>query len=214
MRTKLVCMLGIAAVAGFCAFAPAARAQAVDNSNDTVHCDTVTKGVIKLAPPLKNGGTLGAVIKIGGTLGGCVSPSNPSLVFPEGKSKFKGVLNSATNDCAGLAGPSTTSGTLTFTWGVASPGVTQKVSTVTIPSGGSVGSFTAIGSGAYGVFGLGAPQGGAALSVTGGFTGGDGGAGSSGYVITTQSVASILSYCASLTGLKAINIGVSQIDLN
>ena len=214
MTTKLAGFFGIAAVTGLCAFAPTAHAQAIDNSNDTVHCETVTKGAIKFAPALSNTGAVATVIKISGTLGGCSSASNPTLVFPEGKSKFKGLLNAATNNCAALAGPSTTNGTLTFSWGVAAPGVTQKVSTVTIPSGGSVGSFAAIGGGSYGVFGLGAPQGGAALSVTGGFTGGNGGATSGGYVVTQQSVASILSYCGSLTGLKAINIGVSQIDLN
>jgi hypothetical protein len=92
--------------------------------------------------------------------------------------------------------------------------VTQKVSTVTLPAGGSVGGFGAIGGGLYGTFGLGTPNGGAALSVTGGFTGGSGGVNSGGYVVTQQSVPSILTYCGSLTGLKAINIGVGQIDLN
>jgi hypothetical protein len=161
-------------VAGLCAFAPSARAQAVDNSNDTVHCETVTKGAIKFAPALSATGASPTTIKISGTLGGCTSPSNPTLVFPEGKSKFKGVLSAPTNNCAALAGPSGTNGTLTFTWGVAAPGVTQKVSTVTLPAGGSVGGFGAIGGGLYGTFGLGTPNGGAALSVTGGFTGGSG----------------------------------------
>ena len=210
MKGKVIGMFGVAAAVGLFGVVPSSVAQ-IDNSNATVHCSTVTKGVIKFSPGLVAGGALPAAIKISGTLGGCTS-SDPGIAFPEGKSKFKGILNAPTNDCASLAGASPTTGTLTFTWKTV-PAVTQKISTVTIPPGGSVGGIVAIGPDLYGRFGLGAPEGAAALSVTGGFTGGDGGAGSSGLVVTQQSIVSVTTYCAPPLALKAINIGVSGLTL-
>src|SRR5690349_18045467 len=87
-----------------------------DNTNDTVHCGTILKGVIKPKPVLNNLGSGPSTFAIGGTLGGCSSPSNSNLVFPEGKSKFKGTINAPTSNCAGLAGVSTSTGTITITW--------------------------------------------------------------------------------------------------
>src|SRR5262249_49567159 len=101
---------------------------------------------------------------------------------------------------------------LTFTWGVAAPGVQFKTSTVTIPPNGSVGGIGLVGSGAYGQFTLGAPSA-AALTVDGGFTGGDMGAKSSAPVLTTPSVRSLGNIRPSLTGIKGVNIGIAQINL-
>ena len=215
MKNKLFSVLGVGAVVGLCAFVPSARAQAVDNSNDTVHCETITKGSLKFKPALNNTDQGASQIKVQGTLGGCSSPSNPALVFPEGKSKFKGLLNSPTSGCLGLLGPSGASGDIVFTWGVASPGVLFKTSTVHLTAGDSVGGFTGIGGGQYGQFGLGTPNGGGALAVDGGFTGGSGGVNSGGLIFTQQSVATLGTLCSQAVplGIKAINIAVGQIDL-
>jgi hypothetical protein len=95
--------------------------------------------------------------------------------------------------------------------------VTLPESVVTIPIGGSIGSFGVFADDLHGTFGLGAPEGAAALSVTGGFTGGDGGASSGGSTITQENVNTILAGCGagcgSATGLKQINIGVAGITL-
>ena len=218
MNRKFVGMLAITAAFGLCAFVPSARAQ-YDNTNDDVHCQTVTKGVLKFKPPLNLADQGPGTIQVGGTLGGCSSTTHPALVFPEGKSKFKGILNSPTTGCLGLLGASGATGDLTFTFsatdGVGGPGLKLKTSVVHVPAGGSVGGLLGIGGGSYGQFGLGTPNGGAALSVTGGFTGGNAGATSGGLVVTQQSSATLATFCG-LTpplGVKQINIGVAQIDL-
>ena len=221
MKTKIAVVFGIGAVIGLCTAVPSAWAQ-YDNSLDTVHCETITKGSLKFKPPLNavdNGPSVDG-IKVGGTLGGCSSPSNPLLVFPDGKSKFKGVLSSPTSLCTGLLGPSNANGTLTFTWKVVPPlpdtAVLFKTSTVTISAGDTIGAFTAVGGGTYGQFLLGTPNGAGALAVTGAFTGpGGAGANSGGIVYSQQAVATLAGQCAlpQPLGIKAINIGLGQIDL-
>lgn len=218
MKNKIVGVLAMTAAVGLCGFVPAAYAQ-YDNSNDTVHCETITKGSLKFKPALNNTDQGAALIKVSGTLGACKSASHPALVFPEGKSKFKGVLNSPTSGCLGLLGPSGASGDIFFTFsatdGVGGPGLLFKTSTVTLTSGDAVGGLATIGGGAYGQFGLGTPNGGGALAVSGGFTGGDGGATSGALIFTQQAGDTLATFCA-LTpplGIKAINIGVGQIDL-
>jgi hypothetical protein len=206
--------MAISAAFGLCVLGTA-QAQPVPNGNSTVHCDTMTKGVLKFVPALTTAGSGPVTIKVGGTLGGCSSASDPSLVFPEGKSKFKGVLNAPTSACAALAGVSATAGTLTFTWGVAAPGVTLKTSTVTVT--GANGVSPIINGAIYGEFDLGASHGAPALAVSGAFTGGDGGATSGAQVVTQQSAMAILNFCsgppAAPLGVKAINVGLSNIVL-
>ncbi len=193
-----------------------------DNSNDTVTCGTILKGAIKPKPVLTLTGAVPSVFAISGTLSGCSSPSNPNLVFPEGKSKFKGTINAPNNNCLSLAGSSTATGTLTITWGatdsVSGAGMLNKSSVVTIPSMGSTGNFVVVAGDQHGSFDLGTPV---ALSVTGGFTGGNGGATSTASVITTESVVSILRACDTTAappaipgkGVKQITIGVGGLTL-
>jgi hypothetical protein len=195
-----------------------------DNSNDTVTCGTILKGVIKPKPVLTLTGATPAVLAISGTLSGCTSPSNPNLVFPEGKSKFKGTINAPTNNCTALAGVTTSTGTITITWGatdsVSGAGLLNKTSTVTLPSMSSSGAFSVIAGDQHGDFTLGPPN--VALSVAGGFRGpGGSGAASSAEVITTESVTTILRACDTAAappaipgkGLKQIGIGVGRVTL-
>jgi len=228
-RQKIVMSAIAAAVplAGWFAFVPAATAGVapVDNSQDTVICTTVTKGIIKVTPPLLIPGSPStpATISISGTLGGCSSPSRPSLVFPEGKSKFKGTLNSTTTSCTALAGPTTGTGTITFSWGATDTGtggtgggLAQKTSTLTLPTGAAVGGmFTSPTQPAaqYGQFVVGtANLVGVAPSVAGGFQGGNGGATSVATIVTTQSVGTAAGFCVG-KGLKQLNIGTGAIEL-
>jgi hypothetical protein len=190
-----------------------------DNSNDTVTCGTILKGVIKPKPVLNFAGAGASIFAIGGTLGGCSSPSNPDLVFPDGKSKFKGTINAPTSNCGGLLGPSAATGTITITWGATNSltgaGLLNKTSTVNIPANGSAGNFAPFAGDNHGTFELGQPGAPAALTVTGGFTGGNGGATSHATVITTESVPYLNNACSQPLpkGLKQISIGVGGLTL-
>lgn len=222
MKNRITGVLAITAAFGLFAFVSTASAQ-YDNTNDDVECQTITKGVLKFKPALNNSpSTVPQVIQVGGTLGACVSTTHPALVFPEGKSKFKGTLTISPTGpgCLGLLGPSAASGDLFFTFsatdGPGGPGLKFKSTTLHIPANGTVGGLATIGNGAYGQFGLGTANGGAALSVTaGGFTGGDAGATSEGLVFTQQAGGTLTTLCG-LTpplGVKAINIGVGEIHI-
>jgi hypothetical protein len=112
--------------------------------------------VLKFKPALNNNpSTVPQVIQVGGTLGACVSTTHAALVFPEGKSKFKGVLTISPTGpgCLGLLGASSASGDLTFTFnatdGVGGPGLLHKTTILHIPSGGT-GGLATVGNGAYG----------------------------------------------------------------
>jgi hypothetical protein len=224
-RQKIVMSAIAAAVplAGWLAFVPTATAGVppYDNSQDTVVCTTVTKGIIKVVPPLAIPGspTTPATISISGTLGGCSSPSHPTLVFPEGKSKFKGTLNSTTTSCTALAGPTTGTGTITFSWGATDSngaGLAQKTSTLSLPTGGAVGgtfNSPTLPAAGYGQFVVGTANGVAmAPAVSGGFQGGNGGATSVATIVTTQSVVTAAGFCVG-KGLKQLNIGTGAIEL-
>ena len=235
MKSRIVGVLAITAALGLCSVPAWAQ---YDNSNDDVVCQTITKGVLKFKPALNNvGSATPQTIQVGGTLGACKSNTNANLVFPEGKSKFKGVLTIPTSPgCLGLLGPSGAAGSITFSWNATEnsvPATPQKIlyktSIVNVSSGGSIGGlFSAGGSspqlpgGAYGSFALGSPNGATALSVTppigatnAAFTGGDGGAMSAGFIVTQQAGDTLAAFCG-LTpplGVKSINIGVGSIQL-
>jgi len=230
-RHKIVmsALAAVAPLAGWLAFVPAATAgpPPVDVSQDTVHCTTVSKGIIKAAPPLILGGVTPAVISISGTLSGCSSASRTSLVFPEGKSKFKGTLNAANNDCLGLNGPTTGTGTITFTWsatdtgaGGTGGGLASKTSTLSLPTGGAVGGMfnsSTLPAASYGQFLVGTANGVAQPpAVSGDFQGGNGGATSVATLVTTQSTVTAGLLCLPPPlgkGLKQLNIGLGAVEL-
>ena len=196
----------LAAVVGGAVVAHAAGT--VDASNSTITCNTLTKAVIQPKPTLVTGGALPATVKIKGALSGCTTNA-PGVTSITGT--FSGTLTGGVNDCASLVGPTTNTGTITIKW-KASPALITPVSTVTINSGSAVGGLHALGSASYGQFQLGNPPG-AALSVTGSFTGGDGGATSTATVVTTQDVGEILTLCGTPKGVKVLNIGIGTITL-
>jgi len=191
----------------------------VDNSNSTVSCDTITKAVFKPKPALTVAGGFPAVIGVSGVLSGCTTNA-PGVTIPDFKSKFKGVINSADNGCAGLAGPSASTGTITISCKTDVP-VLFKTSVITISSGGTAGGFLPAAGASRGAFDLGqGPPAGAvvpgpttALSVSGGFTGGNNGATSGATVITSESIGVILAECGGLKGVKAITLGAGALSL-
>jgi hypothetical protein len=195
-------------LAALCVAATAHAAGTVDASNSTITCNTLTKAVIQPKPALVNGGTLPATVKIKGQLSGCTTNA-PGVTSISGS--FSGLLTGGLNDCGSLIGPTANTGTITLKW-KSVPALINPVSTVTINAGSAVGGLFVLGSGTYGQFQLGNPPG-AALSVAGSFTGGDGGATSTSTVITTQDVGEIAAQCGGLKGVKTLNIGVGQIKL-
>jgi hypothetical protein len=196
-------------MAVLCLAATAHAAGTVDASNSTITCASLTKAGIKLKPALVNGGLLPTTVSIKGALSGCTTNA-PGVTSISGS--FKGTLTGGTNSCAGLLGPTTNTGTIAIKW-KATPGLIDSTSTVQINSGAAVGGlFAGLPPGAYGQFQLGSPPG-AALSVTGSFTGGDGGATSTATVITTQDAIALAGLCATTNGVKALNIGIGVLTL-
>ena len=195
-------------VAALCLAATAHAAGTVDASNSVITCNTITKALIQPKPALLATGTAPAIVKIKGTLSGCTTNA-PGVTSITGS--FKGELSGGTNNCAGLVGPTTNTGTISVKW-KATPALIDSTSTITVNSGSAVGGLFPVGAGLYGQFQLGNPPG-AALSVSGSFTGGDGGATSVATIITTQDAGAIATLCASTTGVKALNIGLGSITL-
>jgi hypothetical protein len=195
-------------VAALCLAATAHAAGTVDASNSVITCSTITKGVIQPKPALVTGGTAPGTVKIKGSLSGCTTNA-PGVTSITGS--FKGELSGGTNDCINLVGPTANTGTIEIKW-KSTPGLIISTSTVTVNSGSAVGGLFVLAPGAYGQFQLGNPPG-AALAVSGSFTGGNGGATSVANIITTQDAGAIATLCASTTGVKALNIGIGTITL-
>jgi hypothetical protein len=195
-------------IAALCFAATAQAAGTVDASNSTITCNSLIKAGIQLKPGLVNGGTLPTSVKIKGQLSGCTTNA-PGVTSISGS--FSGTLTGGTNSCVSLIGPTTNTGTITIKW-KSTPGLIDATSTVTITSGSAVGGiFTGLPPGSYGQFQLGNPPG-AALSVTGSFTGGDGGATSVATVVTTEDVGAVAAMCGG-GGVKKLSIGIGTITL-
>lgn len=214
-KSKMVAVAGVITTAVAMSMAPATAATpVVDVSNHHVVCDGVT-GSMKFSVPLTLGGTSANQISIKLVADGCSDTDDGSLVLAP--AKIAGTLNSNTSDCAGLVGLSTgTTGSVTASWKTAktSPAKitpTSSTETITQNFGGTFSNPWGVGGG-YGLFQIGTAYGTAAPSVTGAFTGGDGGASSEFAGTTGQSTSGILSQCIS-GGLKAITFGIGYTTL-
>ena len=178
----------------------------IDVSNGKIVCNTVI-GTVKIKPALEFGGTApSTTIQVGGTLDGC-TVSNTAMPVIMHASKFKGVLTSTTgNDCANLLAATSVSGTITIGWKADSTTpISLKSSTLT-PGALTGGTFApaALAPGQYGKFTIGG-----GTSVTGAFTGGDGGSTTTATIITAQDTDALNAACTvpPAKGLKALNIG-------
>jgi hypothetical protein len=182
----------------------------IDVGGDRVLCNTIIKGVAGFVPPLSATGALPGTTKVKGALGDCHDFDNPNVHFLEGKSSFSGVLTGATNNCAGLSGASAATGTITIKWKTVEK-LVNAVSVMTLPPASTFsGIFIGPWGSLYGQFDIGAPTA-LPVSVSGAFTGGDGGAQSHTTAVTTQSISSIGVMC--IKGMKALNLGVGYIEL-
>jgi hypothetical protein len=221
--------------------AHAAPVPPTNNANDTVECNDII-GKIKFAVPLVLGGTTPNQVTISIKSTDCTSTglglydigTNPGGIAIKSMSA-KGVLASANNDCLGLQGLSSgVSGDVTMKWSMKpqTPKVTNTSSTMTISEswggefndGGVTSPATASGPWAHhnawfavGGTGSGRPLGSAesltaAPAVTGGFTGGDGGATTLFMGASVESTGTLFNACLG-TGLKGMTFSVGYINL-
>jgi hypothetical protein len=211
-----VALFGITALVGgfVVGSAGVATAQTVDATHYTISCDTLNKGTIGFKPSLLiPGGTVPVEsIKLKGALAGCTATpdgSNPPITVLSGS--VSGLLSSTSNSCTSLLGPSTATGTITIKWKVASPiKLTNATTTITVASGNiSGGTLSPFGDAAtYGMFTI------SGTSQTGPFGGPSGtGASSVTKALTVQGVGALTAPCTSAIGLKAANIGPTDLNL-
>jgi hypothetical protein len=181
----------------------AVRAQKIDVANHSITCNTVI-ATVSNSPPLVIGGTATSEkMTVKGSLAGCTVTGQPAITILSGK--LRGRVASTSNECIVLAAPLT--GSITMKWKAdkATP-ILQTSSTIGITDV-TFGGFAAPWGSSYGQFSLGTS------SVTGAFTGGDGGAASSNVSLTSQDLVEIVAECASAKGLKTLNIGSGQVKL-
>jgi hypothetical protein len=211
-----VALFGITALVGgfVVGSAGVATAQTVDATHYTITCDTLSKGTIGFKPSLFLPG--GAVplesTKIKGTLSGCTATpdgANPAITVVSGS--VSGLLSGTSNACTSLLGPSTTTGTITIKWKVASPvKLVNATTTITVASGNTVGGTSAVfgDSAMYGSFTI------SGTTQTGPFGGPSGtGAASVTKALTVQGESALAAACVSTAGLKAANIGPTELNL-
>jgi len=192
-------------------------------TNDSVQCDQIS-GKITFAPPLQDGGTVAATAQVKLKVSDCTDDAVPSGVVSG--ATMIGTLALANNDCANLfSGLQSWAGSLAVNWKTAA-GVrlTTKQSSIALTqvNGAVFGSGVPTGdtttwSGEYGLVQLGtdANQGAtAAPSVTGDFTGGDGGAGSTFDLATNETNNNLQTACGSTSGLKQITAGIGSLSLD
>jgi hypothetical protein len=212
MLRKVALFGGIAALVGL-GSAGVATAQTVDATHYTIACDTINKGSIGFKPALLlPGGPATELISLKGSLAGCTATpdgTNPAITVLGGS--IKGLLTGTTNTCTSLLGPSTATGSIVIKWKVAAPiKLLNAATTITIASGNIVGGTSMPfppDTTSYGLFTL------AGASQTGAFGGPSGtGAASITKAITTQGVGALTPLCTGL-GIKAVNIGPTELNL-
>jgi hypothetical protein len=190
-----------------------AAAPPIDATNYTVSCDTITGGVVGFKPALLLGGSTPSAASIKGTLSGCsATPAGGGDPVTVVSGSVKGTLNTSTNDCLSLLGPSSATGTITITWKV---GTGQKLTnnkTVITVSNGNVSGGTSnpfSDSATYGLFNI------SGTSQTGAFGGASGtGAASFTNALTVQGVGALTPQCTSPSkGLKGITLGSGEVNL-
>lgn len=192
----------------FVARATSAAAAPVDVSNHSITCNTVT-GSARITPALNDVGLGVPVFKIKGKLGGCVDNTNPGVLIDSGS--FSGTIVGITTFCPDLIDSVPWSGTLTYRWKanrdtpIAPTTSTQQINSFTgflLSPGGSFGGAT------YITLSFGT------ASVSGAFTGGDGGSTSSNVIATSDDFYNrYASLCAGSVGVKSLTFGIGTVTL-
>jgi hypothetical protein len=166
------------------------------------------RGRLSRAPPLVLGGSQSDVIKIKGTLGGCVvtkaNASDPDIHVISGG--VVGLLNSSTNDCLSLLGSSSATGSVTVKWKTLEK-LTVATTTTQITGGNVTGGIAnPFSDGAsYGTFTI------SGAAVSGAFLGTDNGATSFTKAITQEGLG-VLGGCAGTppVPLKGVTLGSTE----
>jgi len=216
MLHKVALFGGIAAlVGGFVVGSARAGAPPQDTSHYTIACDTLLKGTIGFKPSLTLAGT-GApsdVATIKGTLTGCTATpdgANPAITVTSGSVKGTLTTTSAnSNSCTALLGATTATGTITITWKTSLP-MLSKTTVITVGSGdisgGTANPFADAAT--YGQFSI------SGTTQTGAF-GGPSGTGAASFTksLTAQGVTNLTTTCTTTAGLKAANLGSTEVNL-
>jgi hypothetical protein len=207
-----VFVLGSALALGFVlsSFTSPAEAQDFDTSAATIKCDSITKGSVKLDPPLTTASNGSATTKVKGTLTGCtVTGATPAgLQIVSGKISGTLTTSGAASGCAGLVGTISVTGSLTVKWKAAS-GQKLDFKSTTV-SGGTVnaGLYSGPSGVLYGSFQLT----GQTLEPESAFAGGT----PSADITTQQSAGDLGAVCAAAPpgkGVKTIPLGIGTITL-
>jgi hypothetical protein len=192
---------------------------------DHATCNTLT-GTIKFTQHLKNSGpTTGAQTTTAALkLAGCFDDDNSNVHMFKGATTAKLIGNNGWN-CAGLLGPTNTSGASDLLWTPAAGqkftptitvGTLQKQGTHVTFSQVSGGTFTVPAANApwnasYGFFAIGTAYGTTPLSSTGEFRGSDNGATSWFAGTTAQDLGYILTTCGTTAGVALLNFGIGAV---
>ena len=217
MLRKIVVVFGFATVLPCVPWLSGAAQAQIDVSGNTVTCNTLHKTALKASPPLILGGTQPTTLKLKGKLAGCTSNAGGFLI-PDDKSTLGAALALPTNDCAGLVTGLAASGSILIKW-KATEKITPTASTVLVDDSDlTAGLYSSPWGASYGYLGLGIndrPSGtaGTPLAVQGAFTGGDGGVTSTADFISQEDVTTLINACLGGLPIKALNVGLSQINL-
>ncbi len=205
---KVVIRIAIVVSIAFASSRASAAIPMNDVSNASITCNTLF-GTVSLKPGYLFGGSQPSTVKIKGTLDGCTvtggSPSTPQFVT----GTFKGTLAGAANDCFAFLSTNPLPGTITIRWKAhPSTPLMQKSSTLTIST--LTGTLFApgglFGAAQYFQLSLGT------TSVSGAFTGGDGGAASTNVAVTSEDFGPTSNSCET-DGLKTLHLGLGRITL-
>jgi hypothetical protein len=186
----------------------------VDVGNDSITCSTVVGATVSISPPLSFAGAANrATIRVKGKLAGCVDTTNPSVLIASGS--FSGTLTGETNNCSALSGTQPVHGTIVYSWKADPTTPLLQTSSVQTVNGITGQLFhpspsdPAFAGAAYGSFALGT------ASVTGAFTGGDGGVTSTSIAVTSEDIGLFNTLCAPpAAGIKTLHIGIAKLTLS
>jgi hypothetical protein len=213
-------VVGVLAVAGgimATALPASAAVPTVNVQNDKVSCNTIVGKISFTTALTLTGPTTGAnTIKVSAVVDGCTDSTNSNVHIKATHLSIALNTNNGTA-CTGLFGNSAVTASSTVKWAASDPTVEKLVingnlpaattDTITGTTGGTYASDTWGGS--YGEFSVAAP---AQETVSGAFTGGDGGVSSSFTATTGQDVGALLNACSSIKGIKTINFGIGNIS--
>ena len=186
----------------------------VDATNHTVTCNSFVLASAGFTPALTTAGGGGnPAIKVKGTLYGCVDNTDSNLKIQSGA--VSGTLTgTAGNSCLTLLGSTGVTGSLTVKWKATATSTDCFLSNVTTLTPNTINGTTFGPSGnitgTYGAFQI---PGASPPTVTGAYSGTDGGATSTVFSTTTEDIGALVAFCNATTGLKTAHLGLTSLTL-